>query len=123
MKEMNPILRNLLVALGVAAAVVVLGIAAKFGGQLVDYVLKNGTGTLLIIAIVALVSAVVFGAVEMIASKSTKINKKKWQLTGNHLRILSKMGGPNGKAKANPSGLFLLLYGNNKKSLVNILTL
>ena len=77
MKEMNPILRNLLVALGVAAAVVVLGIATKFGGQLVDYVLKNGTGTLLIIAIVALVSAVVFGAVEMIASKSTKINKKK----------------------------------------------
>lgn len=118
----NPIIRNLLVTLGVAAVLVLLGLAAVYGGRLVDLILKNGRSTLFIIAIVALVSAIVFGAIEMVESKNKKKRRTDdWQ--SNHLRILSKMGGPNGKAKANPSGLFLFLYGNNKKSLVKILTL
>ena len=74
MKDMNPILRNLLVTVGVAAAVVVLGVAAKYSGQLVDYILKNGTKTLLVVAVVTLVSALVFGAIEMIVSNKKKSN-------------------------------------------------
>lgn len=72
MNKMNPILRNLLVTLGVVVMVVVLGVAAKFGGQLVDYILKNGTETLLVAAIVAVISAILFGVVEMIASNRKK---------------------------------------------------
>lgn len=68
----NPIIRNLLVTLGVAAVLVLLGLAAVYGGQLVNLILKNGRSTLFIIAIVALVSAIVFGAIEMFESKNKR---------------------------------------------------
>lgn len=68
----NPIIRNLLVTLGVAAVLVLLGLAAVYGGQLVNLILKNGKDTLIIIAIVALVSAVVFGTIEMFESKNKR---------------------------------------------------
>ena len=118
----NPIIRNLLVTLGVAAVLVLLGLAAVYGGQLVNLILKNGRSTLFIIAIVALVSAIVFGAIEMFESKNKRKRRSEdWQST--NLRVLRELERPNGKAKANPSGLFLFLYGNNKKSLAKILTL
>jgi len=71
----NPIIRNLLVTLGVAAVLVLLGLAAVYGGRLVDLILKNGKDTLIIIAIVALVSAVVFGTIEMFESKNKRKRK------------------------------------------------
>lgn len=71
----NPIIRNLLVTLGVAAVLVLLGLAAVYGGQLVNLILKNGKDTLIIIAIVALVSAVVFGTIEMFESKNKRKRK------------------------------------------------
>lgn len=107
MNKMNPILRNLLVTLGVVVMVVVLGVAAKFGGQLVDYILKNGTETLLVAAIVAVISAILFGVVEMIAS-----NRKKKSNVNDDWQGGSKFwakGGPNGKGESfRPFGLFLL---------------
>ena len=84
----NPIIRNLLVTLGVAAVLVLLGLAAVYGGRLVDFILKNGKDTLIIIAIVALVSAIVFGAIEMVESKNKRKKRTEdWQST--NLRVLS----------------------------------
>lgn len=84
----NPIIRNLLVTLGVAAVLVLLGLAAVYGGRLVDLILKNGKDTLFIIAIVALVSAIVFGAIEMVESKNKRKKRTEdWQST--NLRVLS----------------------------------
>ena len=97
MKDMNPIFRNLLVTVGVAAAVVVLGVAAKYGGQLVDYIMKNGTKTLLVVAVVTLVSALVFGAIEMIVSNKKHNVNDDWPRPA---QSSEQKGGPNGKSES-----------------------
>ena len=62
----NPIVRNLLVTLVTIAAIVILGLVAKFGGQLVEKVLSVGTKELVIIAVAVVVWSIVLGTCEML---------------------------------------------------------
>lgn len=62
----NPIVRNLVITVVMIVTVLILGLVAKFGGQLVEKVLAVGTKELVVIGIAILVWSVVLGAFEMI---------------------------------------------------------
>lgn len=72
----NPIVRNLVITLVMIAVAVLLGVVAKFGGQLVEKVLAVGTRELVVISIAILVWSVVLGAYEMLHKHKTETASK-----------------------------------------------
>ena len=72
----NPIVRNLVITLVMITVVVLLGVVAKFGGQLVEKVLAVGTKELIVISVTIIVWSVVLGVVEIL-HKHGKTDTKK----------------------------------------------
>ncbi len=80
----NPIVRNLVITVVMIVTVLILGLVAKFGGQLAEKVLAVGTKELVVIGIAILVWSVVLGAFEMIhkhkAEPESKPEEKKTKI-------------------------------------------